>query len=270
MSLTDLVRLAIRWWWILILLPVVSASTAYLVSQTITPMYEASATLLVEESQALGSATYNDILANERRAQTYVRLIETRQVADATVQRLGLEISANELLGMLTVSSISETQLISVSVTDTNPETAALIATAVGETFVAQLVEQSQAPVNDARQELLENLETIRGRIEVTLSRIDELQARPDATSASVQSEILANQSQLNQLQTTYSTLLETQQRMDIGQAQSQASVRIVEEAVPSQAPVSPRVALNTALGGVLGIILAGGLILLLGYLNPF
>ncbi|HUG15205.1 MAG TPA: polysaccharide biosynthesis tyrosine autokinase [Thermomicrobiales bacterium] len=268
MSLADLLKLAARWWWILLLFPITSATTAYAVSLSITPEYEANATLLVEESQTLGTSTYNDILANERRAQTYVRLIGTRQVADATVERLDLPISTDDLLAKLSASSIRDTQLISIRVTDTDPETAALIATTVGEVFVDQLREQASIPVDDARRELQQNLDRIRERIEETLARIDELQMRPDATSAANQAEILANQSQLNQLQSTYATLLESQQRMDIGQAQAQASVRIVDQAVPPRSPVSPRIPLNTVLGGMLGLIVAGGLVLLLGYIN--
>lgn len=268
MTLADILKLAIRWWWILLLFPLISASSAYFASQSMTPIFEARATLLVEESQPLGSASYNDILANERRAQTYVRLIETRQVAEATVERLGLSISANDLMSELNASSIRDTQLISIRVTDPDPNTAALIATTVGEVFVDQLREQASIPIDDARIELQQSLETIRLRIEETLATIDELRLRPDSASAQVQSEILANQSLLSQLQTTYASLLETQQRMDIGQAQSQAAVRIVDQAVPPRSPITPRTNLNTVLGGVLGMILAGGLVLLLGYVH--
>jgi non-specific protein-tyrosine kinase len=62
--------------------------------------------------------------------------------------------------------------------------------------------------------------------------------------------------------------LLEAQQRMDIADSQTRAQLRVAEQAIAPSAPISPRVTFNTALGGLLGLFVAGGLVLLLSYLD--
>jgi non-specific protein-tyrosine kinase len=268
MTVHDILRHARRWWWVLALCPLVAAATAYVISDAAARVYRAELTLLVEESQALGTSDYNDILANERRAQTYSRLVRTRPVLDETIGQLGLALTSDELEEMLSVAPIDGTQLISVSVSDESPERAADIANTIGEVFVAQAIEQQAALAGSGREELQRNIDEITSQIDETSAAIDALRQRADAASAAVQAEVVTLQSRLNQLQITYSSLLEAQQRMDIAQSQTQTQIRVAEQAIAPDAPVSPRVTLNTALGGTLGLMLAGGLVVLLGYLD--
>jgi uncharacterized protein involved in exopolysaccharide biosynthesis len=63
MTTLDALKLVRRWWWVLVLRPLMGGSAAYLVSNTITPIYRAQVTVLIEDSPAPGVAsTYNDIL----------------------------------------------------------------------------------------------------------------------------------------------------------------------------------------------------------------
>jgi non-specific protein-tyrosine kinase len=267
MTTLDILRHARRWWWILILCPFIAATTAYFVTSSATRVYQAELTLLVE-GQATGASDYNDILANERRAQTYSLLVQTRPVLQETIDRLGLALTPGELDSMLSVRPIGGTQLISVSVSDASPQRAADVANTVGAVFVDQAVAQQAAVAGTSREELLRNTEEVKTQIDDTSATIDALRQRSDASSTAIQAEIVTLQSRLNQLQLTYSSLLEAQQRMDIAESELQTRVRVVEQAIPPAAPVSPRVKLNTALGGMLGLMLAGGLVLLLGYLD--
>jgi non-specific protein-tyrosine kinase len=267
MTTLDILRHARRWWWILILCPFIAATTAYFVTSSATRVYQAELTLLVE-GQATGASDYNDILANERRAQTYSLLVQTRPVLQETIDRLGLALTPGELDSMLSVRPIGGTQLISVSVSDASPQRAADVANTVGAVFVDQAVAQQAAVAGTSREELLRNTEEVKTQIDDTSATIDALRQRSDASSTAIQAEIVTLQSRLNQLQLTYSSLLEAQQRMDIAESESQTRIRVVEQAIPPAAPVSPRVKLNTALGGMLGLMLAGGLVLLLGYLD--
>lgn len=67
-----------RWWWLLLAGPIVAGTVAFLVTRTITPTYEASATLLVNPAQQPGAVVYSDILASERLTRTYRELITQR------------------------------------------------------------------------------------------------------------------------------------------------------------------------------------------------
>lgn len=268
MTALDALRVIRRLWWVIVVCPLVAAAAAYLVSDAMTPIYRASSVLVIEERASSSSSTYNDILASERRARTYSLLAHTRPVLDETIGRLGLTLTPEQLDGKVSVSPIQDTQLIEISVSDPSPGRAADIANTIGAVFVEQLAAQQAAITGTSREELDRSIADVKRRIDETSAEIDELNASPDAASTAVQANILALQSQLSQLQSSYSALLEARQRMDIAESQSAALVRVAEQATAPSTPVSPRTTLNTGLGGVLGLLIAGGLVVLVGYLD--
>ncbi len=137
-----------RWWWLLIAGAVIAGVAAYLVTRTIAPTYSASATLLVDLSQQPGTVVYNDILASERLTKTYRELITQRPVLEEVLS--GGEFPGLTVGGLqdnLDVNITGDTQLLSVSITDADPDRAALLANAVATTFVEQ---QNQLSVTRA------------------------------------------------------------------------------------------------------------------------
>lgn len=268
MTIVDMLKLARRWWWLLLLCPLVAGGAAYAVSRSTTPLYRAQATIVVEDQPSSDSSAYNDILASERRATTYSKLAQTRPVLAETIARLNLAATPGELAKRVSVAPAPSTQLITIAVTDPSPARAAAIANAIGQVFIEQTAARQLASSGTSRDDLQRNIDATKANIDGASARIDALRARPDANSSATQSEIVSLQSQLSQLQTTYSTLLEAQQRMDIAESQARTQLRVAEEAVAPGAPISPRVTRNAALGGALGLLLAGGLALLLGYLD--
>ncbi len=56
----------------------IGGGSAYGISQLITPIYRASTTLLVNQTQTPGKIAYNDILTSERHTKTYLELITKR------------------------------------------------------------------------------------------------------------------------------------------------------------------------------------------------
>jgi non-specific protein-tyrosine kinase len=189
-------------------------------------------------------------------------------VLDETIQRLGLVVTPEQLNDNISVSPVPDTQLLSITVTDPDPERSALIANMLAQVFIDQTSEQEATRAGTSRQELQQSIDSTKRRIDETSTRIADLQGRPNATDPTVQSELGSLRAQLTQYQTTYSSLLETQQRMDIAIVQSSTQIRIVDEANPPGDVFRPRVALNTGLAAMLGLILAAGLVLLLSYLD--
>jgi capsular exopolysaccharide synthesis family protein len=183
-----------RWWWLFIAGAVIAGGAAFLVTQTITPTYRASATLLVDLTQQPGTIVYNDILASERLTKTYSELITQRPVLEGVLAAGEFsDLTVGELSGKLDVSITRDTQLLRVSISDAVPAQAALLANAVAATFVIQQNELSVARAG---------------------------------------------------------------------------TVSVVESAERPISPVSPNLRLNILLAIVVGLILAGGLALLLEYLD--
>ncbi|HET7034434.1 MAG TPA: polysaccharide biosynthesis tyrosine autokinase [Thermomicrobiaceae bacterium] len=268
LTLSDVLRLARRWWWLIILCSLLAAGIAYLVSSWLTPVYQARATLLVEQSQTPGTLGYQDILASQQLTQTYSRLVSTRPVLDEAARQLGGGLTSDDLVAHLAVVPVSGTQLVHISVTDTSPERAAKIANTVGQVFIDQRQTQQAALTGSTRDDLQRSVDGLKQQIGDTSTRIAALQARSDVASESVQSQLTVLQRQLNDLQTTYSGLLEVMQRMNLDVAQATTQIQLVEQAVAPARPVRPRVMLNTVAAGGLGLLVALGSVLAIGYLD--
>ena len=106
-----------------------------------TPMYEASARLLVgveEERQKPGPPQEYELLAQnveglQQMVLEVVEAVPTRPVAEEVIQRLGLRMESAELLENLRVEEDPGTMFISLSYKDTDPERAQRIANTVAE-----------------------------------------------------------------------------------------------------------------------------------------
>jgi len=265
----DIRKLARRWWWVLLLCPVLAAGTAYALSAAQTPIYRSSVTLLIEQSDtAPGSSGYNDILASERRAQTYSKLVRSREVIAEVIRRLSLPVQPEELIRRTAAAPITNTQLITITVSDTSPTNAAIIANITGQVFIDQLRTQQIAVTGSSRDALQQNADAVKGQIDDTTNRIADLSKRPDANTAENQATLRSLQGLLSQYQTTYASLLEAQQRTAIQEAAVGTHVRVAEQAVPPKTFATPRIKLNTAIAALLGLLVAIGLVALAGYLD--
>ncbi len=268
LTFSEAIKLARRWWWILVLLPLVAGGTAYAISSAMTPMYQARSVLLIEASQATAGSNYNDLLAAERLSRTYSELATTDVVIDLTVERLAdPELDRQTLSEMVSVTAVQETQLLWVSVRDSDPARAALIANTLSNVFTEQVRSQHASDVT-ADGPLAESIAEIRTQISETAGRIAELESGTNAGTAPVLTELQQLRTHLNTYQATYAGLLEIQQRFELAAAESAVRVLVADPASPARTPVSPKVAMNVVLGGFLGLLLAAGVVVLLGYMD--
>ena len=265
MTLSDALKVARRWWWILVLGPIVGALVAYLISQALTPIYEATTIILVQQSATPGTQNYQDLLAAQQQASTYSRLVSSGPVLDEAANQIGIVGGGDSIKKHLSVSLIQGTQLLSVSVSDPIPSRAAEIANTVAAVFIDQNEQQLSNVTGSGLQEIQQNLDQAKNQIDETTAQIAQLEATP-VTGTVEQTRITSLKQQLSEFQATYGTLLEAQQRMSIAQTQVGAQTRVVDPAKPPKSPIRPRVTLNVALGGMLSLLLATGIVGLVGY----
>ncbi len=267
MTLSDALKLARRWWWILVIGPVVGALAAYFVSEAMTPIYRATATLLIQQSQTPGTQNYQDLLAAQQQTSTYSHLLVTSPVLDETAKQLGITGGSDAIKKKISVSAVSNTQLITVSVVDPIPARAATIANTIVSVFIEQTKQQQSTITGSSLQEIQQNLNQAKKQIDDTAAQIAQLQATPNSGAVN-QAQISGLQQQLSQFQSTYGSLLEAQQNMAIAQAQIGVQTSVAEPAKAPKSPVKPRVVLNTALGGMLSLLVAIGMVAMIGYLD--
>lgn len=136
MQLTRYLRVVGRWWWLIVLGSLIGGGSAYGVSQLITPVYRADATLLINQTQTPGTIAYNDILTSERLTMTYRELISKRPVLETVVENLELDMTAGELASLLGVEVVDDTQLLRLSVEHQDPASARRLANATAQVFI--------------------------------------------------------------------------------------------------------------------------------------
>lgn len=76
----------------------------------------------------------------------YVELMKSRPVINGVIQSLGLEYTYDQLVQMISLSVVSNTRIIRISVTSTDPEEAMMIANQMARTAKAQLPVVMDAP----------------------------------------------------------------------------------------------------------------------------
>lgn len=136
MELRGYIDLLRRRWWMLLLGPLLAGASAYMVSDSMTPTYSATATLLVNQTQVPGVVQYNDILTSERLTNTYAELVDRDPILREVIRRLGLTVDEGVLAAKVSVSVVRNTQLLKISVRDHNPVLAASIANTVSQAFI--------------------------------------------------------------------------------------------------------------------------------------
>ena len=131
-----------RRFWIIALLTVIAAVISGVVSFfVLQPVYETKTTLIVdtntnEETQTVTGDQFN---VSQKLAVTYGEIIKSRTVLEPVINNLRLDETYEELASKITVSSVKDTQIISVSVQDTNPTKARDIANQIPTVFTKQV-----------------------------------------------------------------------------------------------------------------------------------
>jgi len=144
LSLTDVLGILRRRFWIVFLVLFVSVALAAVLSYVVLPsIYEASTSLIVNErssvTQTTGSADYGQIQTNRSLAVTYAKIITSRAVLQDTIDTLRLPETVKQLAKMTTVQVEGETEIIAVRVRDRDTIRAASIANTMADSFITQL-----------------------------------------------------------------------------------------------------------------------------------
>lgn len=127
--------------WIIALLAIISALISGVISFfMLNPVYEAKSTLIVnteknEETQMITGDQFN---VTQKLAVTYGEIIKSRSVLDDVIKNLKLDDKYGDLVKNVTVSPVKDTQIISISVQDTNKEKARDIANEIPKVFAKE------------------------------------------------------------------------------------------------------------------------------------
>lgn len=106
-------------WFLLILLFVIIGGVAAIFYNYGSPVkYESEATLFVQPQVNANEVDYQGILTNQRMVKTYAEIIKSRAVINKVINKLKLDTEYEDFIKNLTVTSYTDTQMISIRVKD--------------------------------------------------------------------------------------------------------------------------------------------------------
>lgn len=152
-EIREIMAIIAKRWWLLLLLLILAVSTSGIVSFfVLTPMYEASTTLLVGKPTEGAQIIYQDIQLNRQLVKTYGEIATSSTVANDIIDQLNLRLTTNELRSKIEVRQRGDTEIIEISVRDESPEHAAFLANGVARVFmdhVAKIMKTDNVSIID-------------------------------------------------------------------------------------------------------------------------
>jgi len=146
----------VRKLWLVVLLAGLGGVVLYAYTANfVTPMYTAKVSIYVNNSVNTGGnsgISSSDLTTSQKLVKTYVNMIKSDTVLEKVAETTGLNITANQIRGMLTAKSIDNTEMFNVEITNADPVKAQLIANAVAQVApgeIANFVEGSSTKIID-------------------------------------------------------------------------------------------------------------------------
>ena len=109
----------------------------------VTPKYTSVTKLFVmtKNDDTSASATYTDLQTGSMLTKDYMELVKSRPVLEKTISKLKLDVTPEELAGMITTETPTDTRIMSISVTDDDPKEAKQIADTLRKAVGVQITE---------------------------------------------------------------------------------------------------------------------------------
>lgn len=103
------------------------------------PMYKASSTIvLISDTSEL---TYNEVSLNKNLVGTYTEIIKSKRVLNQVIENLGLNYNYSQLYNNVEISSVANTEIIKITISDEDGALAKNIANNIAEVFAKEIPE---------------------------------------------------------------------------------------------------------------------------------
>ncbi|GAA0861347.1 YveK family protein [Paraclostridium tenue] len=128
--------------WLIVLITTIAMIVSGIISFfVLSPVYETKTTLIVNSDKAPGTdvITGDQINVSQKLTVTYGEIIKSKVVLDEVAKQLKIKDGYSEIEKKLTVSPVTDTQILEISVEDYNPKRAADIANAIPKVFTKEV-----------------------------------------------------------------------------------------------------------------------------------
>ena len=251
-----------KWWWLVVgstLIAAIFSSLSILRQPTI---YQARTTLMIGTTITDPNPSSNELFLGQQLAAAYADLANREILLNATKNALGVD-----QLPEYIARAIPNTQLIEITVNDTDPGRAQTVANELAAQLIL-LSPISAQPEERARQEFInQQLNNLEVQIKETEAEIEKLQEELSTLISAqqindTQDQIYALQSKLHTMENNYGLLLSNTQQGAVN------TLKIIESAELPSNPIGSMKGLTILLAAAVGFVLAAGEAYLLEFLD--
>lgn len=251
-----------KWRWIILAAGVIAGLISFLISLQQPPQYLSRTTLIIGQSINNPNPSSSQFFLEQQLAAIYADMGTREPVRRGTMDALGLD-----WLPPYTVRALPETQLIEISVTDSDPNRARAVAAELADQLIKSAPTSISSDQQDRQKFIDDQLNTLQTDIEATKNEIDQKKLEMGSLSSASQISNLEQQifslgNKLSTLQDTYASLLSTTSKGALN------SLTIVEPAEVPHKSISPSRLVTSGLAALVGFLLAAIGIFLLEWLD--
>lgn len=134
-DLLEIIHILISRFWIIAVVGLLAAAAGFAVSMfVVTPTYESTTKIYILNKSESATVTYSDVQMGTQLTKDYAELINSRYVLEEVIEELSLsEVEYEDLLDQVSVHTPTDTRIVSITVTDTDPRQAMEIADCIRE-----------------------------------------------------------------------------------------------------------------------------------------
>ena len=125
-------------WIIAIVILLVGLGNIYTILTRV-PMYQSNTTIVLVNENQTESYNSTELQMNKNLVSTYSEIIKSRKVLDQVIKNLNLSYSVGELSRNITVSAVTNTEIIRITVGDPDATLATKIANEIASVFSAEI-----------------------------------------------------------------------------------------------------------------------------------
>jgi len=130
-SIMDIMNMVIKRWWVVIIVTLVVGSMSFVISNYfMEPKYTSSGKLIANNTNEKNESVVNinTLNTNTRLVSTYIQIFQTNSFLKKIATDSGLDYSASDIRGMLTLTALNNTEVLEIKVVNKSKVDAKIIA----------------------------------------------------------------------------------------------------------------------------------------------
>jgi capsular exopolysaccharide synthesis family protein len=149
MDLRDYLRVLRRHWLLILVCFVAALALSGLVTSRMIPEYSSSSRIFISTNNSSSDQAYQNGLFSTQRVASYADLVTGKDMAADVIDDLGLGMDPTELSRKVTAQAVPETVLLTISVTDPDPDMAQVLTRTYGEQLALLVADLETPPGGD-------------------------------------------------------------------------------------------------------------------------